>query len=469
MKPVITPDESARLDAMATDSVDVLMDRAGYALSIAAARMGAGYGTTVVVLCGPGNNGGDGYVAARYLRKRGVDVRIKALVYPEGEDSPSRRAGAKAARAGVPIEVLGDPEPVDLIIDALFGAGFRGELDGQPAAWAEAGGQVLAVDVPSGLDAATGAVNGPVFDAERTVTFHALKVGHLLGSGPDVCGEIDVVDIGLSGEDPELLLYEEADAAVPQRPRTAHKWSSGSVLVVGGSPGIGGAAMLTAQAALNSGAGAVKLAVPGGLEGRYSRPGVMTLGIGAADRFEAAQAGSILEAAERFDVMALGPGLGPDQDKLVAAILEGLDGPLVLDADGLNALESPDQLASRSGTTVITPHAGEFERLTGSEASLKNAARLARETKAVVVLKGNPTLVLGQEKWVVTAGGPELATVGTGDVLTGSIAALWARGLEPEAAARAAAYWHGRAGAALAEQVNVTAEGLVEEIGRWTR
>jgi NAD(P)H-hydrate epimerase len=159
--------------------------------------------------------------------------------------------------------------------------------------------------------------------------------------------------------------------------------------------------------------------------------------------------------------------LGSDQDKFVAALLEQWLGPLVLDADGLNALSGPQQLEARGAPTIITPHRGEFARLTGSEASLKAARRLAKDTDTVLLLKGNPTLVLGEERWAVTSGGPELATIGTGDVLAGAVAALWARGLDPETAARSGAYWHGWAGRSLAGRATVTAEGLVEEIGRW--
>jgi NAD(P)H-hydrate epimerase len=466
---VITPDESARLDAAATDPVDVLMDRAGFGVAVAAARMGAGYGRRVIVLCGPGNNGGDGYVAARYLKSRGADVSIRSLVYPKEEDSPARRAASATVKAGVPVKPLEGPEPADLVIDALFGAGFRGELPAAAAMWAAAGHRVLAVDVPSGLDAATGDCHGACFHAERTVTFHAMKVGHLLGVGPDRSGEIEVVDIGLKGGDAALWLTDESDAPRPPRDRTSHKWSVGSVLVVGGSPGISGAAMLAARAALNAGAGSVKLACPGGLQAIYSAmaPGVMTEGIGVGDRFDASNAPRVIEAGERFDVMTLGPGLGSDQDKFVAALLEQWLGPLVLDADGLNALSGPQQLEARGAPTIITPHRGEFARLTGSEASLKAARRLAKDTDTVLLLKGNPTLVLGEERWAVTSGGPELATIGTGDVLAGAVAALWARGLDPETAARSGAYWHGWAGRSLAGRATVTAEGLVEEIGRW--
>jgi NAD(P)H-hydrate epimerase len=466
MKPVITPDESARLDALAGDPTEVLMDRAGFAVAIAAADMGAGYGTRVIVLCGPGNNGGDGYVAARYLRLRGVDVAVQALVYPEGEDSPARRAGAAAVRAGVPVAPLQAPGEADLVIDALFGSGFHGVLEGAAALWAEAPHRVLAVDLPSGLNGTLGTAAGPCFNAERTVTFHALKTGHLLADGPAHSGEVRVVDIGLPAGEPAFLLCEEADAPRPSRPLAVHKWSAGSVLVVGGSRGLSGAPLLAAKAALNGGAGAVKLACPGRLEPAYAtHPEIMTVGIGDGERFDAADVAAVVEAGGRFDVVIVGPGLGPDQEKFVAGVVEGTGAKLLVDADGLNALGGPEGLAARSGPTILTPHGGEFRRLTGSAPSLGAIAKLATAAGSTVLVKGPTTLIVGDQRWAVTTGGPELATAGTGDVLAGMIGALWARGLDAESAARSGAFWHGTAGAAVAATRVVTADELARQVG----
>jgi NAD(P)H-hydrate epimerase len=421
----------------------------------------------VTVLAGTGNNGGDGYVAARYLTQRGAAVTVEALGLPRDASSAAGLAAAAAKAAGVRIIPLGEPTPCDLLVDALFGAGFRGELASDVALWTDLDTPTLSVDVPSGLHAGSGLVEGAAFTADRTVTFQALKTGHLLGEGPDRSGRITVVDIGLIGIRPELLLCEGEDAPVPRRGRDAHKWSAGSVVVVGGSPGITGAAMLTATAALHGGAGAATIACPGGLQRLYAgmSAGVMSLGIGSDDRFSGDDVGSLLEASARYDVMVLGPGLGPVPPYFVAEILRRWDGGLVLDADGLNALEGLGPLQSRRAPTIVTPHAGEFRRLTGVEAGYEAAARLPDDVGVVLLLKGNPTFVLGAERWVVTSGGPELATIGTGDVLAGLAAAYWAGGLDIEVAARSAAYWHGVAGSRLATSETVTAGALAVAVG----
>ena len=467
MQLVITPEESAVLDAAAADRIEALMERAGLWVALAAVEMGIGYGSRVVILAGPGNNGGDAYVAAKYLARRGVNVVVHARGFPKGDYSAARKASCAAADAGVRVVPFGLPAPADLVIDGLFGSGFHGLLPDDVLPWLAHTAPVLAIDVPSGLSAADGTVAGEAFFADRTVTFHARKVGHLLGEGPERSGRLDVRDIGLEGGTPELRLVEETDASVPVRARTAHKWSAGSVLVVGGSPGLTGAVMLAASSALQAGAGAVVAAVPGrwqpSLEAMSA--GVMTRAIGSEERFDPADVPELLAQAARFDVLALGPGLGPEQEKFVGELIGRWDGKLLIDADGLNALTDPGQLR-RAGGTIITPHAGEFRRLTGDEATYVAASNLARAQEVTVLLKGNPTFVAGPgAPWVITEGGPELATIGTGDVLTGTVAALWARGLEAVKAAYAGSFWHGRAGRSLADWSVVTAEALVEEVG----
>lgn len=453
MRPAITPSEAARLDQSSMVPIDLLMARAGRAVALAAVKMGAEYGTKVTVLVGPGNNGGDGYVAARLLRERGVGVEVLSLADPGTE--PARNARARARAAGVPIFALGSPHRTDLVIDALFGGGSRSGLPGAVDDWIDSAPPVLAVDVPTGLDPATGEIEGKAFRATRTVTFHSLKVGHLIGSGPDVCGVVTVADIGLEGGEPELLLTEEVDARRLSRSRTAHKWSAGSVLVVGGAPGTTGAAVMAGKAALGFGAGAVGLAVPD-----------EAAGVAAAAAPELLHY-SIDDLPERYDVLLIGPGLGIERADFAAKLLSTWERPMVIDADALAAI-APNGLVRESlRGMVITPHAGEFKRLTGQPPTYAGARELAARIGVTVLLKGNPTFVTdGGVPWVVNTGGPELATIGTGDVLAGMTAALLAGGQDPVAAARSAAYWHGRAGADLARTRVVTALGLLEQVGK---
>lgn len=465
MRPVITPEESARLDAAAETPVDVLMERAGLAVALAAVRAGAGYGSRVVVLAGPGNNGGDGYVAARYLRRRGVEADVRAFGRPR-DASPAHRAAAAAVETGVGVAPLSRPEPADLTIDALFGAGFRGSLPDEAIPWADR--SVLSVDLPSGLDGSDGSVDGTAFTASRTVTFDASKVGHHVGRGPDHCGLVEVVPIGLPEPRAEFMLCDLEDAPVPARRHDANKWSAGSVAVIGGSQGLIGAAVMAAEAALRFGAGAVRLIVPAGLraEAATGRPGIMTEGIGGSESFGPGDVGPIMEALGRFDTLVLGPGIGKGRGGLIDDILARWDRPLVLDADGITGT-TREAITARAAPTIITPHSGEFERLAGAPAGHLAAFEFAETTGSVVLLKGSPTFIGGSERWAVDSGGPELATIGTGDVLAGMVGALVARGLAPEVATRSAAFRHGLAGRQLAAITSVTATGLLDEIGRW--
>ncbi|HKX74294.1 MAG TPA: NAD(P)H-hydrate dehydratase [Acidimicrobiia bacterium] len=452
MQPVISPQEAARLDDSASEPVATLMDRAGRAVARAALQMGAGYGTRVAVLAGPGNNGGDGYVAARYLARRGVDVAVRALDEPRTD--VSRAAQRAALTAGLRTAPLTDLIEADLVIDALFGGGFRRGLPDEVKSWLDSPAPVVAVDVPSGLDAGTGRVEDEAFSAQRTVTFHARKTGHVLGQGPDLCGDVEVADIGLQGGDPTYWLAEEADAPLPVRPRTAHKWSAGSVLVAGGAPGMVGAALLAGRAALHLGAGAVGVAVP-------------------AEASATAQAAapellhySLDQLPERFQVLVVGPGLGPGREETVRTLLNTWRGPVVVDADALTAID-PGRRLDR-GPVVATPHQGEFRRLAGEDPTPEAATKLSQATGVIVLLKGNPTWIAdGSTPVLVTSGGAELATIGTGDVLAGMLGALLAAGQPPEVAARSAAYWHGRAGADLARHQRVTANALATHIGRF--
>lgn len=404
---MVTPEEMGAIDAAAPEPVEVLIERAGAAVAQAALRLlGGTYGRRVVVVAGKGNNGNDGRSAAARLRRRGVRVHVV-----DAADVPDRLPAA------------------DLVIDAAYGTGFRGE-------WAvpATDDPVLAVDIPSGVDGLTG--GGRALRAVRTVTFQALKPGLLL---TDLAGEIEVADIGLDTSSATVHVVEEADVAawLPARPRSGHKWQA-AVRVVAGSPGMTGAAHLTSAAAFRAGAGYVTLSSPGLDDDPGAPTEVVRRPLPAEGWVEAA-----LDDADRFGALAVGPGLG-DADG-VPDLVAAWPGPVVVDGDGLTTGLSGPQV-------VLTPHEGEFARLAGEPPGpdrIAAARALAADLGAVVLLKGPTTIVAepGGEVLVSTTGDARLATAGTGDVLTGVIAALLAQGLPPARAAAAGAFLHGRAGA----------------------
>ncbi len=423
--PVVTPEEMGAIDAAAPEPVEVLIGRAGSAVCRAAVRMlGGTYGRRVVVVAGKGNNGNDGRDAARRLRRRAVRVEVV-----DATDAP----------AALP--------PADLVVDAAYGTGFRGEWTA-PATDAP----VLAVDIPSGVDGLTGAVGGAPLSAVRTVTFAALKPGLLLAPGAPLAGEIEVVDIGLDVASTSTHLVEAADVVgfLPHREVTGHKWQA-AVRVVAGSPGMTGAAHLAAAAAFRSGAGYVTLSSPG-VDVDPAAP-TEVVGRSLPDRGWAA---AVLADADRYGALAVGPGLGTSDASVaeVRALVAAWPGPVVVDGDGLTALgdTAAAVTAGRAVPAVLTPHEGEFARLTGTAAGpdrITAVRALAASTGAVVLLKGPATVVADPDGAVLvsTTGDARLATAGTGDVLTGVVAAFLAGGASPLQAAAGAAFLHGRAGA----------------------
>lgn len=423
MIPVLTPFEMAAVDAAAPESVDVLIERAGAAVAREALRLlGGAYGRRVVVLAGKGNNGADGRSAAAQLRRRGARVEVIDVL-----DAPGHLPDA------------------DLVIDAAYGTGFRGAYDAP-----ETGvGPVLAVDIPSGVSGLTGEVGGRVLRATRTVTFAALKPGLVIGAGRALAGEIVVADIGLPARSAAGVV-EAADVAgwLPPSRTEGHKWDA-AVLVVAGGPGMMGAGHLVAGAAQRAGAGMVRLGSPGAADDA-GRP-VEAVGIDLpAEGWE-----TTLRELHRFGALVVGPGLGrdPSTQASVRSLLAAADLPAVVDADALVALAgvlSP-QARRRPADTVLTPHDGEYECLLCERPSadrLAAARRLAEVSGSVALLKGSTTVVAhpdGQVR-IVTTGDARLATAGTGDVLSGVIGALLARGLAAFDAAAAGAWLHGRAG-----------------------
>jgi hydroxyethylthiazole kinase-like uncharacterized protein yjeF len=473
--------EMREIDRVAIEGFGIpsltLMDRAGRAVAEAAVQLAAPHGRFVVV-CGAGNNGGDGYVAARLLRSAGRDARVLALVPAERLSADARAVREQAQRAGVAIDDVGELAGVDagvgdVVLDAIFGTGlarppagaFAGAISRIEAARV-AGARVLAVDVPSGLSADTGRPLGACVRADRTVTFAFQKRGLVLHPGATFAGEVTVADIGIPAEAArrvpvgcELLTDLEVRLLVPPRARDAHKGDAGRLLVVAGSPGKTGAAHLALTGALRGGAGLVTLAarpdaLPLALAGR---PEAMSAPIPGSGPLGRGDLQVLLSLAKGADAIALGPGIprGAETGELVRALLQRAGKPAVVDADGLNALaDAPAAIAGLGVPLVLTPHPGEMARLCGTSTEAVQSDRIgiaaakAREWSATVVLKGARTVVADDEgpPAVIPTGNPGLATGGTGDVLAGLCGALLAGGLRPRAAGRAGAFVHGRAG-----------------------
>jgi NAD(P)H-hydrate epimerase len=461
---------------------------------------------SAAVFCGPGNNGGDGFAVARHLAARGYEV----LVFLAGRE-PGGDAGTQLAicrRLGIdvdPVEEDGVEQALaaaagcDLVVDALFGTGLGRPLAGLHAALVEGISELpvpcVAVDIPSGLHGSRARPLGPHVHADLTVTFFAPKVAHVLAPAADAVGELTVADLGVpaslmdgvteEGGTLHLSTADELGALLPERAADSHKGTYGHALLVAGSPGKAGAAILAARAAVRGGAGLVTAAVP--------EPLLMTVDLGSVEsmtlplpagpsgQLAAAAVERVLAAAAGKSALALGPGLGQEEEtaEAIRRIAREADLPLVLDADGVNAFAGrAGDLRVRSGreaATVLTPHPGELGRLLGMPSSevqddrLAAVRRAAAETGAVVVLKGSRTLVAAPsgEVHVNPTGNPGMATGGTGDVLTGLIAALLAQGLEGLDAARLGVYLHGLAGDLVAESqggVGLAAGDLIDAL-----
>lgn len=421
------------------DSVGELMERAGEAVAREAMRAFP-RARRFAVVCGAGSNGGDGRVAARVLASNGREA----------------------------VETT-EPEGYDVVIDALLGTGFRGSLRPEAAATIRrmnaCGAPIVAVDLPSGVDASTGEVDDVAVDAAVTVTFHGRKVGLVVAPGRFHAGRIVVADIGLERRDTVLERATEGLLRlVPQRAPRDSKYTAGVVLVVGGSPGMTGAAVLVATAALRADVGYVTLAVP-----QASLAIVETLAVEPVKRgFGWEDAMDVLAPdLARCDAVAIGPGLGRSSEArdLVRRLLAETDRPAVVDADALFGLAA----TAREAPTVLTPHSGELARLIDRDSGWVNAHRLeaaaaaADRYGAVVLLKGADTIVQspGASAIVCDLAPPSLATAGSGDVLTGVIASFLAKGLEPRLAAAAGAVAHGAAAASVPHQAGLVASDIV--------
>jgi hydroxyethylthiazole kinase-like uncharacterized protein yjeF len=459
---------------------ELLMECAGR-LVAAVAEAELRPGGRVVALCGPGNNGGDGLVAARLLHLRGTPVTVVLAAEPGRVRGDAARNLERAERVGVP---FAGPrwrvEPGDVVVDALFGTGLARPLEGEAAsavkriAAARTFCRVVAVDLPSGLDTDMGQPLGACVAADVTVTISLPKLALALEPGRSLAGRVLVGRVGIADEAPgvairaSLLTRAGAGALLPARPRDGHKGRFGHVLVAAGSRGKAGAAALAAEGAARTGAGLVTMACPAGaspiLQATCREAMTAPLPETSGGELAAASAIEILRLAGERDAIVLGPGLGRSGEprEVARRVVRDATVPLVVDADALVAFAGePEALRARSAPAVLTPHPGEAGALLGNDPAAVNrnrigaALRLAERSGAVVVLKGAATVVAepGGRVRVNPTGGPVLGTGGTGDVLAGVIGSLLAQGLTPFDAASAGAYLHGAAGDRLAAEV----------------
>jgi len=512
------PDAEAMraIDRWAIDEQGVpsleLMERAGIGVARAVEQLAPD--GPVTVLCGKGNNGGDGLVAARLLRDAGREVDVLTVGPPQelkgdARENLLRLPGAPPAQMDFSsvgssakvsdVEVTGSsiadgPSAAGsagliprsaVVVDALLGTGFAGEPRGAIAAAIDAanacGVPVLSVDVPSGVDASTGVVCARAVHAAMTVTFHAAKPGLWIHPGKAHAGEVRTLDIGIPRRAPTAADIGLVGGAVlsllPHRAAASTKFSSGHVLVAGGSRGLTGAPRMAAYSAMRAGAGYVTACIPASVQTILATgglPELMTRGLPEEDgSLTDAGVDAVLEAAQRGGALALGPGLGRGPGALAFAreLARRAPVPTVIDADGLNAHAGRlGDLAAREAPTVLTPHAGELGRLLALSSEeiererLRHVRAAAELAQAVVVLKGDDTLIADPSGAgvvaVSTGGSPALATAGTGDVLTGVIAAFLAQGLPAFAAAAAAVQLHAVAGRAAALAVG-SADGVI--------
>ena len=496
---IVTAEEMRRLEAVAREdfglSEATLMESAGTAVADVILDRLESRHKTVVIVCGTGNNGGDGFVCARVLKNAGVSVKV--LLFGD----PDRIGGAARAYFGgvdimrIPIVLIQkaiEAAPyiaeADVVVDALIGTGLTGEVTGEKAELIEIMNRnhamMVSVDMPSGVMADTGKTKGAVIFADVTVALGALKRAHVLACAKEFCGEVVLSDIGIpAAADLSLHVFEVNRQrmwyVLPLRDWMSHKGKNGFIGIIAGSADMAGAGLLAAQGALCAGAGKVELlttkAVARSLAGRI--PEVMVRGVADGDAFSAADAETVLAAAAAYDVVVIGPGLSRAEETqiFVEKILQKLAKPIVADADALYAMATrKTDLASLPGEYVLTPHVGEFSRLSGlsaketEEERIDAAVSLAKKTGTTVVLKGAPTVTADRfgSAYVNTTGNPGMATGGMGDTLSGVIAALIGQDAGVVNAAYGGVYLHGLAGDLLAKEtpVGFTAGELAKKI-----
>jgi hydroxyethylthiazole kinase-like uncharacterized protein yjeF len=481
-----TAEEMSRADRRAQElgiPGILLMERAGAEMA-RVAREAFAPGRALVV-AGGGNNGGDGFVVARELHRAGAEISVLPTKGEYDGDPGTNLAALRnlGVRFVTEDELEAELGRTDLVIDALLGTGFSGEVREWEASLIESingsAAPVLAVDVPSGVDGATGEVQGVAVRADVTVCAHAVKVGCVVSPGREHAGKVVAVDIGIPPEADvdSSLLRTDADSLRGSIPRTiepAHKYSAGGLLVVAGSRGTTGAPQMVVRGAERTGCGIVFLATAEGSAPSVDLELTEALVHGVPEDVEgymtSAALEEILELAQKISALVVGPGMGVGEEgrRLVEGILREVESPVLLDADAITNLAGTEALAKRNAPTVITPHAGELGRLLETRAKEVDAHRLysARGAAEVhgccVLLKGSDTLVArGTSLAVNSTGNVALATAGTGDILSGVIGALLSRGMDAYEAARASAWVHGRAAELWLEVTGWPAESLI--------
>ncbi len=487
MKQVTTAKEMQAIDRCAINDYGIpdleLMENAGRGIVDALAKRYPDDLSTkrVLIFCGKGNNGGDGFVIARLLFDMGVTVETLLLGKLSDLKNSAATNANSARKLGIDIteveetnrQIIDSPlEQCDIVIDALFGTGLTRPASGLYQHTIEkinqAGNFVVAVDIPSGVDSDTGQLMGPHIRADMTIALALLKRSHLLYPAAGIMGELQVVDIKISSQAVDsqslkLCVTEEADLQswLTKRSADSHKGTYGHVLVIAGSKGKGGAAGLTALAALRTGCGLVTLAIPESCQRalEFHPLEVMTVPAPETDAgmFALSAKKVLLEHCQGKSVVAIGPGLStePETVQLLTELLPAINCPLVIDADAINGLaQSPDLISKLRAGTILTPHPKEMSRISGVETGkiledrIGSATKFAKDHSVTLVLKGAASIIAQPDgsATINPTGNPGMATAGSGDVLTGIIASLIAQGLSSDKAAIAGAYLHGLAG-----------------------
>lgn len=483
---VLTAQQMRELEQTAVDNgarYIELMEKAGTAAANSLIKHGAVSGKKAAIICGKGNNGGDGYVIARVLSENGVDVNIIRLGEPRTDDARTNAERVSDLQTVTfnenrkcALEIIAF---ADFIVDAVYGIGFRGALDGKTAELAKAAKHsdafVMSVDIPSGASCDDGAIQGECFEADLTVTFTTLKPAHVLYPSMDFCGEVEVADVGISDEliNASDYVMQSTDEflgkpLLTKRKKSSHKGTFGTLLAITGSYGMAGAAIMCGRAAQRTGAGLVNMALPKSIypivagkliEAVFTPLEESENGIISANNCE-----KLVSLSNKSSAVVIGCGLGHNEDteKIIAEILKITTSPIIIDADGINSIiPHIDLLRTSNAPVILTPHPGEMARLMNCSVSeiqenrAKTAVEFAKKYNVILVLKGANTLISDGEKLLVNmSGNAGMARGGSGDVLAGIIASLAARGIEPLRAAACGVYVHGLAGDRTAERLS---------------